>query len=262
MIKTDLDYDTGTNLLPPGAFRISASQFNLWVSKPHQWYREVVLGEEGFTGNTASVLGTCVHYIAEMYAKDLTPDTEQIEQYITNHESNEDVDCDEVRKHYKQMGIALVNQYIAKNRPNVIEKFITTEIQPGFFAGGSVDAIDNDCIIDYKTYNSKTKPRAIPMNYRYQLLIYAKAAMEKGIDITRIRLVYINRNIDGGISEKTGRPLKSYPPEVTVLTEMITDEDMEFITSILNLCVDTVKLAIEKPEYSYILFRDYRLKER
>ena len=46
------------------------------------------------------------------------------------------------------------------------------------------------------------------MNYKYQLLCYAYIYTKQGVDIDRIRLVYVNRPIAGGISEKTGKPLK------------------------------------------------------
>ena len=272
--KTDLDYENGKGVLPEGAFRISASGFNGFMGYPHNWFRENVLGEQGFTGNTASVIGTCVHYIAEYVGKGEQPDIEQIEQYITNQETDDygefnlDVDVHEVRAQYKIMGETLVNQYVLPNMPTEVEPFVFYELQPGYFPSGSIDALQgtkdskSTMIIDYKTYNSKTKPRAIPMNYKYQLLIYAYILNKMGYVVDRIRLVYINRYIDGGISEKTSKPLKSYAPEVTVLTESITDEDMDFIESVMNLCVETTQLALEKPELAYLLFRDYRLKEK
>ena len=72
--------------------------------------------------------------------------------------------------------------------------------------------------------------------------------------------MYINRQIDGGISDKTGKPLKSYPPEVTVLTETITQEDLDFIGSLLELCVDTVEASKLHPELTHVIFHDPRLR--
>ena len=195
-----------------------------------------------------------------MYGKGEHPKVDQIEQYIENHVHNLEVDVHEVRAQYKMMGEALVNQYLSSNKPTQVEPFVSYEIQPGYFPSGSIDAINHDCIVDYKTYNSKTKPRSIPYYYKYQLLVYAYILRKQNIDIQRIRLVYVNRYIDGGISEKTGKPLKSYAPEATVLTESITDDDMEFIESVLNLCVETTDYARKHPELAYMLFRDYRLK--
>lgn len=265
---TDLDYDNGSGHLPEGAFRISASQFNQFVAYPHQWYREKILGESGFEGNTASVLGTIVHAIVAAVANKEDVPVEEIEQYITNCSTledgtpNEDVDADIVRANYEQMGTILVNDYLLANMPTQVEPFVQHEIQPGYFPSGSIDAINGDCIVDYKTYSGKTKPKTIPLNYKYQLLIYAYICRKMGMDIQRVRLVYINRNIAGGLSEKTGKPLKSYPPEVTVLTECIDQDDMDFIESLLNLCAESVDMAKQHPELAYLIFRDYRLKEQ
>lgn len=259
-IKTKLDYNNGKGVLPEGAFRISPSQFNTFMTKPHEWYREQILREVGFTGSTSSVLGTIVHYIAECVGKDEIPDKDEINNYINNFEKDEEVDCQVVRDNYLLMAETLVNDYVLKNKPTEVEPFVKYELQEGYFPSGSIDAIYGDCIVDYKTYNSKTKPKKIPLNYKYQLLIYAYICRKNNKDINRIRLVYVNRNIDGGVSVKTGKPLKSYPPEVTVLTEQITNDDMEFIESLLNLCIETVKKYRESPELAYLLFRDYRLK--
>jgi len=266
-VKTDLDYNNGKGILPEGAFRISASQFNTFMSYPHQWFREQVLGESGFIGNTGSVLGTCVHYIAEKVGKGEHPDVAQIEQYIENHSNPiefPDVDVHVVRAQYKLMGETLVNQYILQNKPYRVEEFISTELYKGIYPSGSCDAVDGSddsaCIVDYKTYSSKTKPKAIPMNYKYQLLMYAYIYTEQGINVDRIRLVYVNRYIDGGISEKTGKPLKSYAPEVTVLTESITKDDLDFIESVMCLCSETYLKYKEDPSLGYLLYRDYRLK--
>ncbi len=264
MIKTSLDYYNGENELPDNAFRISASGFNQFMGYPHQWFRETVLGEEGFTGNTASVIGTIVHYIAEQYAKGNHPDINEIEQYITNHEDNEDVDTYEVRSQYKAMGETLVNQYISQNPPSRVEEFVSTELYPGIFPSGSCDAVDGeDTIVDYKTYNSTTEPKAIPQAYRYQLLIYAYIYRQMGLDINRIRLVYVNRSIDTRrTSEKTGKPIgKIQLPRVTVLTEIIGDEDIEFIESVLRLCAETYIKYKESPDLAYLLYRDYRLRD-
>jgi len=115
-------------------------------------------------------------------------------------------------------------------------------------------------VVDYKTYNSKTAPKTIPSHYKYQLLVYVWVLLKKGYNPTRIRLVYINRNIDGGVSDKTGKPLKSYPPTTTVLTEVITQEDIDFIDGLLNLAVDSIEAWKKYPELVHVIFHDPRLK--
>ena len=259
--KTELDYESGSRFLPDGIFKISPSSFNNFIKYPHNWYREQVLGESGFEGNTSSVIGTLVHYVAEKVAKGKTPDKEEMAQYVVNHSDNPDVESSVVLGSYVAMAERLVNDYVLKNMPTRVEEFISYDMGGGVWVGGSVDAVDGEtCIVDYKTYNSKTKPKSIPMNYKYQLLIYAYIYRKMDVEIDRIRLVYVNRTIDGGISEKTGKPLKSYPSEVTVLTEVITADDMEFIESVLTLCKDTYLKAKEDPSLVHLLYRDMRLK--
>lgn len=251
--------------IPEGChFRISPSSFSEFVMRPHNWYADVVLGESSFDYNTSSVLGTCVHYCAEQIAKDQPVDEKVIHAYIDKHKVKDDYDPEEVKRQFVGMAETLVNDYVLKNDFIHVEHKLTAEVKNGFAVAGTCDAIQGDLIdttiTDYKTYNSKTKPRAIPQNYRYQLLVYAWAAKKNGFDPTRIRLVYVNRNIDGGISDKTNKPLKSYPPEVTVLTETITQEDLDFIESLLELCVESVEAAEKYPELRHVIFHDPRLR--
>lgn len=126
----------------------------------------------------------------------------------------------------------------------------------------AVEYIGDQTVIDYKTYSSATKPSSIPFEYRIQILAYAYIFRYNGIPINRIRLVYVNRPIDTrGISEKTGKPIgKITPPEVTVLTEVITPEDWELIENSLLLIAETVKVAKSNPELVHLLFKSYKLK--
>ena len=112
---------------------------------------------------------------------------------------------------------------------------------------------------DYKTYSSKTKPRTIPQHYKYQLLVYAWILAQLGWNVTRIRLIYVNRHIEGEISEKTGKRMKSYPPEVTVLTESIDKTDIDFIEGLLHLAVDSCKASEKHPELRHVIWHDPRL---
>ncbi len=259
-VKTELDYYTGADQLPEGIFRISPSSFSTFMERPHIWYREQVLGEGKFEGNTASVIGTLVHYVAEKVAKKEKVDKDEMAQYVVNQTDNEDVDTAVVLRDYVLMAERLVNDYVLKQTPTAIEDFVAYNLGDDVWVAGSVDVLDNGCIVDYKTYNSKSKPKGIPMNYRYQLLLYAYIYTQLGIEVDRIRLVYVNRNIDGGISEKTGKALKSYPPEVTVLTESITKDDLDFIESCITLCKETYLKSLADPSLTHLLYRDMRLK--
>ena len=251
--------------LPEGAkFKISPSSFSKFIQTPHIWYREQVLKENEFTHNTSTVIGTIVHYCAEMVSKGEMVDQDAIEDYIDGFDLHDDYDPEVVRHQYPMMAETLVNDYVMEHSMLEAETQHITEIINKYYTGGTLDRLEgekNDCmIVDYKSYHSKTKPKTIPIYYRYQLLTYASILKKNGYCPTRIRLVYVNRYIDGGISEKTQKPLKSYPPEVTVITETITDEDIEFIDSLLELCVDSMEAALKHPELTHIIWHDKRLE--
>ena len=266
-MKTALNY-VSTPIPEEGLFKISPSAFAKYVDRPHVWYREEILGEDKFKGNTASVLGTCVHYCAEGVGKGEDVDTDEIENYIQECSAKlpvEDFDPEVVRLQYQNMAERLVNDYVLE-RPDFLE--VETShfalVKDLFYAAGTLDALEgtkHDCMItDYKTYSSKTKPRAIPQNYKYQLLVYAWILTQKGYGVNRIRLVYVNRHIEGEISEKTGKQMKSYPPEVTVLTETIEKADLDFIEGLMHLCVDSCYASEKHPELTHVIWHDPRLK--
>ncbi len=258
-----LDY-VSTPIPEDGIFKISPSAFPKFVDQPHNWYRQEVLQEDKFEYNTASVLGTIVHYCAERVAKELEVDTAEIERYISKWKPKDDYDPAIVRTLYTGMAEILVNDYVL-TRPGFleIETQFCTEIKDGFYAAGTLDVLEgekDDCMIsDYKSYSSKTKPKTIPNHYKYQLLVYAWILTNLGYTVNRVRLVYINRHIEGEISEKTGKQMKSYPPEVTVLTETISSDDIDFIGGLLNLCVDSCLAGHEHPELLHVIWHDPRL---
>lgn len=245
-------------------FKISPSAFSNFIDKPHKWYRNEVLNEDVFTHNTSSVIGTIVHYCAESVANGDEVSIKYIEEYVKSLELNEDYDPDVVLNSYREMAETLVNDYVIDRDFMEVETQYCFDMGDGFYVAGTIDRLEgckSDCmIVDYKTYHSKIKPKTIPSYYKYQLLTYAAILKSTGYNVTRIRLVYVNRNIEGDISEKTGKRLKSYPPEVTIITETINEEDIEFIESQLELCVDSLILTEQQPDISHIIWHDPRLK--
>ena len=260
---TQLDY-VSTPIPKEGVFKLSPSAFPKFVERPHIWYREEILEQDKFTYNTASVLGTIVHYCAEKVSKEEEVDIDEIGRYIDKWAPNDDYDPNVVHAHYTHMAERLVNDYVL-DRPKFleVETQFCTEVKDGFYAAGTLDVLEgekDDCMIsDYKSYSSKTKPKTIPQHYKYQLLVYAWILTQLGYTVNRIRLVYINRHIEGEISEKTGKQMKSYPPEVTVLTETISTEDLDFIEGLLKLCVDSCIAGDNYPELVHVIWHDPRL---
>jgi RecB family exonuclease len=261
-----LDYVSAE--VPEGCkVKISPSSFGTFIERPWMWYRQQVLGLDKFEYSTSSVIGTIVHYVAEQVALGNEVSETHIEEYIEKHEENENYCKDTVSSNWYAMAAELVNTYTLPNKRNIleVEKQVSAQLVDGVFPAGTLDLLEGtmeDCmLVDYKTYNSKTKPKAITSVYKYQLLTYVWILRRLGYNVTRIRLVYVNRNIDGGLSEKTGKPLKSYPPEVTELTEIVTEEDLEFIKSQLVLCAETLDATEKHPELTHVIWHDGRLKD-
>jgi len=249
-------------------YRISPSQFSKFVSTNWTWYRESVLGLDKFEGNTASVIGTCVHLCAEYAAlgKPITHD--MICTWLDELPYHVDIDIEEVKLQYKAPAIALVNQYVLQHKMLYVEKDLEYKLTDDILVSGQLDRLEgskDDCmIVDYKSYNSKTKPKYIPQHYKTQLLAYDYLARKNGYNPTRMRLVYVNREIDDRyISDKTGKECgKIHPSEVTVLTEEITQEDRDFIDGMIELFVDTIEASEKYPELKHVIWHDIRNKER
>lgn len=229
------------------------------IDKPHYWFRSEVLGEEQFTGNTSSMLGTIVHFCAEEFIKKQTVETSEIEAFISEITDTE-IDVDYIRAQWKPMGQALIDYLTNAGLPQRSEELISHEIMPGYWVAGSADALQGDCLVDFKTTSKLTAPTDIPIYYLYQLLTYAYIYNKMGVPVNRIRIVWVTNNIVGRISDKTGKPMKDYPATVSTSTQTITNEDMDFIESILKLTAEKVAYYKANPETAYLLFNDYRLK--
>lgn len=246
--------------------KISPSSFANFIERPHHWYRTQILGEDVFDYNSMSVIGTIVHYCAEQVAKGDEVDEEAIEAFIASKEPKDDYDPERVRKGWYPIALALINGYVTESMPNYlpVEEQHCADLGEGIYAAGTTDVLQGtkeDCmIVDYKTYSSKTKPKSILKHYFYQLMVYAWILRKNGYNVTRVRNVYVNEHIDGGISEKTRKPLKSYPPEVVVLTQEVTEEDFAFIESMLELCKETYRASEAHPELLHVIYHDPRLK--
>jgi hypothetical protein len=131
-------YNNGEGVIPEGHFRISASQLSRYFSSTTDWYREFLLGETpAFTQSTASNLGTCVHAVAEMFAKEGDVYHDQIIEYVNSLPS--DIDKSHILEQYPIMASTLLSSYLEGNMPTKTEIFLAKEIIPGIWAGGSID---------------------------------------------------------------------------------------------------------------------------
>lgn len=252
-------YNNGEDVTK-GAFRISASQVSKFFDTTSDWYREHLLGETGFEGNTSSELGNVVHAGIEMFVREGDVDWDQLQKYINNI-TNPEVDTYHITNQYETM-LSAVLPFVESHMPNEVEKFIFHEILPGIGVGGSIDALRGDTIMDWKTTSLKTAPTKFSRNYWFQQMTYAWVLKQQGIDIRFLKLVYITQGEVNRVSEKTGKPLKDYPSTCSVVVEEVTDEKLELIGSCLNLIAESVQMWNEKPELRHLLAQDMRLKAK
>lgn len=291
-MKTALDYVSGSSILKSNEIGISPSQLSRFFEKPHEWYRTQILGEEGFTGSTASLLGTIVHFIAESFTKTQSVDKHEIYRYIFKtaftpqqqtklledfnnildkpnetvesflqlYADHPDFEVNTVLEQYKPMGNALIQYLRQRGLPQRSEELVKAKIKDHYYVSGSCDAVMHDRkIIDYKTTSEKSPKMYIPYNYKLQLLCYAYIYKQLGLDIDSISIVWITRNEVGRLG-KTGKPLKDYPSKVVEVTELITEDDFKFIKDILCLVAESIQATKEYPHLKHIIWRDYRLK--
>ena len=257
-------YNTGTDVIPSGAFRISPSQLSKFFDSTSQWYREHLLGEApAFTGSTASELGNCVHAAAHMYFDTKSVDKQAILSYI-NSITNPDVDKSILRAQIKPMIETLINQFLKLNVGTHAEYFAHTLISPGVYAAGSIDMYDERkaTIYDFKTTGSLDTariPTSFPRAYWFQQMTYAYILRQQGLPVDYLKLVYITRDNTGRISEKTGKPLKDYPSECHIVTELVTQDSLDLIKGVLKLIAASVTTWQSNPELRYLLAQDYRL---
>jgi len=230
-------------------FKISPSAISKFFEFPVLWYKEHILGEVQFKGNTASVLGSIVHGLAECYVKGIPTSKEMVEPYIVKHQFNMDVNVKEVRDLYPDMAKTLINEYIAKNKPTEVERSLYQKVKEGIYVAGTFDNRTGSCIVDYKNVSTKPNTSKIPWNYYIQLMAYAWMLKQEGTVIDKIRLVYVVR------------PTKTMGVRLFKVTQIIGEDDYRAIEEVLEIIADTVLLSNSNPELNYLLFKSMQLKE-
>jgi CRISPR/Cas system-associated exonuclease Cas4 (RecB family) len=231
-------------------FKISPSSISKFFEFPVIWYKEQVLGETQFHGNTASVLGSVVHALAEQYARGESSSREEVEEYLNKQRLKPDVDVDTVRSLYPDMASTLINDYVSTNKPTEVERSMCHEVIDGVYVAGTFDNRTNSIIVDYKNVSKKPSIDKIPWNYYIQLMAYAWMMKQEGTKIDKIRLVYVVR------------PTKTMGVRLFKVTQVIGDADYQAIEDVLNIIADTILLSKEQPQLTYLLFKSMQFKER
>lgn len=280
-MKTELDYVSGSTIIPEGSFGISPSSVAKFFSSPTDWYQEYFNNIKSFSGSTATVLGTIVHYHAEKHVLRQQVDIMEVYRYIYNHyytglsdlpsdpeyaydfiinNCSREIDVEFILNQYEIMSATLI-QSLPSGKLTT-EEMVAAEVQPDVWASGSIDLQTESDIYDYKTTSSLSAPTKMSYEHKLQLLTYAWIQRQRGRDIKRINIIYVTTHeVNRGLG-KNGKPLADYPSSTSLITHVITEDDMDFISNVLNLIAETVKFVQENPDKAYIVFKDYRLKHQ
>lgn len=267
--KNLFKYYDGLDQLPAGAFKISPSGVEKFFSDKTTWYRENLLGEDKkFTGSTSTVLGTCCHAAAEVVANaimegvphDSDELADAIEDYISTYDDNENYDTDKIRSLWYSMAEPLIKDYVLQSNTVATENYISHELLPGVWVGGTYDAITSTApgdslenpigqltVRDYKTASSK--PSMFSYAYKLQAYTYAYILHQKGIKVSQVELCY------------TIQPTKTLPVRTFNFTAPFDDQAYVFIEGILMLIAESVQCFKDWPDMQYLLAADYRLKK-
>lgn len=271
-------YNNGSSVLSKDSYRISPSQLSKFFDQTSVWYREQLLGESTFEGNTATELGNCIHYAAQMLTEGKPIDYSLIDKYILSID-NPEVDHSIISEQYPYMIDALQSSGAAFASPTAVcESFVYHEVLPNIYASGSVDRYDPSESITYQGYTTKASvitdwktmgsldsarvPTSFPRQYWFQQNLYAWILRQNGKPVDYCKLVYITRSNVGRVSEKTGKPLKDYPSEVHTLIEPVTQESMDIIEGVVKVVAESIHLWNTQPELRHILAQDWRLKSK
>lgn len=261
-LQSNPEYGLQYNNIPKEAIRISPSSISKFTTRKWEWFQEVVNKESLFLGNDSTILGTCVHKVAEDYIKLRKVNKESIYAYIDTFKDRTDINKEFIKEQFVPMGQSLINYLNTFGIPKQSELTLTYKFTDDIYLAGTIDAIQDNTVIDFKTTSNLSPLNDIPQHYKWQLLTYAWLAKKEGFTIDKIKILWITQNHVNRISDKTGKKMKDYPSIVKGVTHLITDEDMRFIDDYINLIVDTLKFSNSNPQYNYITYSDYRLKEK
>lgn len=249
------DYYDGSDILTADHgssdyVRISPSSVANFFTSTRQWYGETLLAEPGFEGSDSTILGTIVHFFADLASRRIRhPDpTSAVTTYL---DSQTVTDREGILSLYKDMSNTLIAGCITgKPVPTLTEQFIYHRLLPGVYAAGTIDALiplgdGTYSVRDYKTASSK--PTTIPYHYRMQAHTYAYILTKMGYTISQIELQYVVR------------PTKTLPCRHFDFIEPFTSEDLDRIEGQLLLIAHSIQHWHSHPEHRYLLAQDFRL---
>jgi len=213
---------------------LRASSIRSFHETPSIWYKNHILGEDKFEGNTATFLGTIVHKYAETFYSLQPFNVDEILETAP-----EDVNIDEIMIEYPKMCKVLQTKYLEKQaKPQLMEHFMELKLSEDIKLQGTCDAFLNNTLVDYKTASKASKDIA---PYSQQLNIYAYLLSLSDYRVDTLRIVQIVRST------------KTMAPRINILE---TKADISEGKRLVTLMHNKTKLALDNPQFKDIIFHD------
>lgn len=222
--------------------RISPSSFTMFYNNPYEWYKNNVLKENTFKGNTDTVVGSIIHHRLEQLwtNQDKIIDEQYELDYIDQHRDVVEVDEWKVADEVGRLWETLETEVLLLPIPTSVENSVVFEIpNSDYFVGGTYDYMRDNVLGDIKT--TSVTPKKIKVGHRIQLLLYWLCLRMNGnTNIDKIEVTYIVK-------------LKK-EPKVVVLQEDITDDDFEWIKTEVKKMVKRLDLVKNDKDLAEIVF--------
>jgi len=258
------------------------------AARPHLWFRQQFMKEDKFEGNTVSIRGTMIHWLAQQYISNgilQEDDYLEMNNYLLQEEHRlleledvEPIDRQRILDTYPDMWDSLVT-WIDSYNPDRSEFYVTNQLSEHVAIKGQVDytrifqeweqddenqylpAVGSTIVGDFKTISAKSMKKSADYAHILQTYVYAYCLQESGANVGGIEITYIKEQSGGEISEKTGKHLKLYPAETKSFVKQYTEETHQFVGSYLKMITETMEYFFKHPDTANILFKDQRLKE-
>lgn len=250
---------------------ISPSQASKFNDNIFECIQNIVLKQITFKGNTSTLLGNCVHRVAELYYhykgdSKLTHKhaMDEIPTYVRNVVIPDDVEIDKnfILEQFPPMMETMLKYLTEYGIPDESEVTLSLDLGDDIVLRGTYDAKQGTTLIDYKTTSVKNPQSKIPDYYHLQMLLYAYLLKQNGKTVSNLRLVWITQQEVNRISEKTGKLMKDYPSQFVVVNEKVTDEDLVEIEEFLQSMKNTLVLLNANKALAQAFGKHFELKQK
>jgi len=214
--------------------RLRPSSIRSFMETPNKWWNKHIEGIEDFKGNTKTYLGTVLHAFAETYYT-----LSEFNPHAILENAPKEVDKTFILNNYKGMCESLEDKYLSKQpKPELIEHFMSSDLDKIFEIGGTIDAYNDGVLIDYKT---SSRPVKKIDDYVNQMHIYAYLLKLIGKEVKLYRVV--------NIVART----KTLLARINILECKSDEKKGEFL---VNLMWKKAKIGFDNPAYKDIIFNE------